>query len=151
MDVLLTGVDVQALQGILGNGVAGHHTADGHAHGQLGLLLHQQAILGLLQTADPAGVGAVVLLLHLVAGQGGLGGVDDDDVVAAVGVGGVGDFALAAQQVGHDDGGLAQGLAGGINDVPLALNGGLVCHISGHGVFLQFIECIALLFRAPLL
>ena len=96
-------------------------------------------------------MGAVVLLLHLVAGQGGLAGVDDDDVVSAVGVGGVGDFTLAAQQVGHDDGGLAQGLAGGINDVPLALNGGLVCHISGHGVFLQFIECIALLFRAPLL
>ena len=137
MLVGVAGIDVQALQGVLGNGVAGHHAADGHAHGQLGLVLHQDAVLGLLQTADPTGVGAIVLLLQLVAGQNRLAGVDDDDVIAAVGVGGIGDFALAAQQVGHDDGGLAQRLAGGVNDVPLALDVGLVCHKSGHGVFLQ--------------
>ena len=69
-------------------------------HGDLGLLLHQQAVLGLLQAAHPAGVGAVVLLLHLVAGEDGLAGVDDDDVVTAVGMGGVGGLALATQQVG---------------------------------------------------
>ena len=133
MIVLLAGVDVQTLQRVLGDDVAGHHAADGHAHGQLGLVLHQDAVLGLLQTTHPAGVGTVVLLLHLVAGQDGLAGVDDDDVVAAVGMGGIGDFALTAQQVGHDDGGLAQRLAGGVNDVPLALDVGLVCHESGHG------------------
>ena len=52
MDVLLTGIDVQALQGVLGHGVAGHHAAHSHAHRKLGLLLHEDAILGLLQTAD---------------------------------------------------------------------------------------------------
>ncbi|CAN4015696.1 hypothetical protein GLDPPO_GLDPPO_16545, partial [Dysosmobacter welbionis] len=30
------------------------HTADSHLHGQLGLLLHQDAVGGLLQAADPA-------------------------------------------------------------------------------------------------
>ena len=151
MLVSITSIDVQTLQGVLGNGVAGHHAADGHAHSQLGLVLHQDAILGLLQTADPTGVSTIVLILHLVTGQNSLAGVDNDDVIAAVSVGGVGDFALAAQQVGDDDSGLAQGLAGGINDIPLALNVGLVCHKSGHGVFPPIYIYIALHFHAPLL
>ena len=57
-----SGIDVQALQGILGHGVLGHHAPDGHPHGNLGLLLHQDAVGGLLQAAHPAGVGAVDLL-----------------------------------------------------------------------------------------
>ena len=57
----------------------------------------------------------------------------------------------AAQQVGDDDGGLAQGLAGGIHDVPLALNVGLVCHESGHGDLPPIYIMCALLFHAPLL
>ena len=87
MLMLLAGVDVQTLQGVLGDDVAGHHATHGHTHGDLGLLLHQQAVLGLLQAAHPAGVGAVVLLLQLLAGQNSLLGVDDHDEVAAVGVG----------------------------------------------------------------
>ena len=97
--MLLAGVDVQTLQGILGDDVAGHHAADGHAHSQLGLVLHQDAVLGLLQTAHPTGVGTIVLLLLLVAGQDSFAGVDDDDVVTAVGVVCVGNLGLAAQQV----------------------------------------------------
>ena len=84
---------------------------------------------------DPAGVRTIVLLLHLVAGEDGLGSVDDDDVVAAVGVRGVGDFALAAEQISRSNGGLAHGLAGSIDDVPLTLDVALVRHKSGHGVF----------------
>ncbi len=93
--MLLAGVDVQTLQGILGDDVAGHHAADGHAHSQLGLVLHQDAVLGLLQTAHPTGVGTIVLLLHLVAGEHSLARVDDDDVVTAVGVGGIGNCCSA--------------------------------------------------------
>mgnify|MGYP003331045341 CR=1 FL=1 len=129
----IAGIDVQTLEAVLGDGVAGHHAADGDAHGKLGLLLHQDAVLGLLETADPTGVGAIVLLLQLLAGENGLGGVDDDDVVAAVGVGRVGGLQLAAQKIGGDDGGLAHGLAGGVQNVPLALDVGLVSHESGHG------------------
>ena len=55
-------------------------------------------------------MGAVVLLLELLAGEDGLFGVDDDDIVAAVHVGGVVDLQLAAEQVGRQSGGLAQGL-----------------------------------------
>ena len=127
-------IDVQPLQGFLADGVLGQHAPDSHLHGQLGLLLHQDAVGGLLQAADPAGVGPVHLLGALLAGQHSLAGVDDDDIVTAVGVGGEGGLGLAAQQVGSPDGGLAQGLARGVQDVPLTLNVGLVCHKSGHGV-----------------
>ena len=48
--------------------------------------------------------------------------VDDDDVVAAVNVRGEIGLQLAAQQVGGDDGGTAQGLVRCVQDVPLALN-----------------------------
>ena len=126
-------VDMQAGQRILGDDVAGHHAADGQEHGQLGLLLHQQAVRGLLQTAHPAGVAAVVLLLQLLAGQNGLLGVDDHDIVAAVGVGGVLRLVLAAQQDGRGGSGLAQGLARRVEDIPLADDVPLVGHKSGHG------------------
>ena len=126
-------VDVQAGQRILGDDVAGQHTADGQLHGQLGLLLHQQAVLGLLEAADPAGVAAVVLLLQLLAGQNSLLGVDDHDEVAAVGVGGELRLVLAAQQGGRSGGSLAQGLARRIEDIPLADDVPLVGHKSGHG------------------
>ena len=134
----LAGVDVQALEGVLGDGVAGHHAADRDAHRELGLLLHEDAVLGLLEAADPAGVSTVILLLHLVAGEDRLGGVDDDDVVAAISVRGVGDLELAAQQIGCRHGGLAHGLAGSVDNVPLTLDVALVRHKSGHGVFPPF-------------
>ena len=135
---------MQALQRILADGVPGHHAADGNAHSGFGLLLHQNAVLGLLQTADPAGVGPIDLLLRLVAGQDSLTCVDDDDVIAAVSMGSVGNLGLAAQQVSSPDSGLAQGLAGSIQDVPLALNVGLVRHKSGHGLFPPYINLISL-------
>ena len=34
--------------------------------------------------------------------------------------------------VGNNDGGVAQGLAGGVHDVPLADDIALICHKSGH-------------------
>ena len=132
--MLITLVQVQAGQRGLAQAVLGQHALHSHLHGQLGLLSHQDAVGGLLQAAHPAGVGAVDLLGALLAGQDSLAGVDDDDVVAAVSVGGVSDFAFAAQQVSSPDSGLAQGLTGGVQDVPLTLNVGLVCHKSGHGV-----------------
>ena len=131
--MLSAAVDVQAGQRILGDDVAGHHAADGHTHGQLGLLLHQQAVGSLLQAAHPAGVGAVILLLQLLAGQNGLLSVDDHDVVTAVGMGSVLGLVLAPQQGGGGGGSLAQGLTSRIEDIPLADDVPLVGHKSGHG------------------
>ena len=77
-------------------------------------------------------MGAVVLLIQLLAGEDGLLGVDDDNAVAAVGVGGKLGLALAPQQVGGDDSGLAHGLAGGVDDVPLPLGAAHFGHERGH-------------------
>ena len=74
--------------------IARHHAADSQLHGQLGALPHQGAVLHFLQAADPAGVGAVILLLQFLAGEDGLLRIDDDDEVAAVGVGVYSGFSL---------------------------------------------------------
>lgn len=63
MVMLGTCENSQALELPLCNGVLLEHAADCDAHSQLGALLHQVLVLGLLEAADPTGVGAVVLLL----------------------------------------------------------------------------------------
>ena len=131
--MLAAAVDLQAAQRVLGDDVAGHHAAHGHAHGQLGLLLHENAVLGLLQPAHIAGVGAVKLLLTLFASENGLLSVDNDHEIAAVSMGGVLGLVLATQQDSGSGGSLAQGLAGGIEDIPLALDAALFCHERRHG------------------
>ena len=113
-------VDVQASESVPAEGVLGQHPPDGQLHGQLGTGLHQGAVLDFLQAAHPAGVGAVVLLIQLLAGEHGLLGVDDDDVVAAVGVGSELGLPLAPQQLSGQRGGLAQGLSGGAAESTLA-------------------------------
>ena len=59
-------------------------------------------------------------------------GIDDDNIVSAINVGSEIDLVLAAQQVGSDHSGTAQGLAGCIDDVPLAHHGLLLGEGSGH-------------------
>ena len=71
---------MQALHGVAGDGVLGHHALDSNAHSNVGLLLHQDAVGGLLQTANPTGVVTIELLLTLLTGQDSLAGVDDDDL-----------------------------------------------------------------------
>ena len=137
MLVSVATIDLQAAQRVLGDDVAGQHAAHSHTHSQLGLLLHQDAVLGLLQTTHVAGVGAVELLLALLAGEDGLVSVDDDDEVAAVGVGGVLGLVLTTQQGSGGGSGLAQRLAGSIENVPLALDVTLVCHKGRHIGFLH--------------
>ena len=130
--MLGAGEDAQTLQLPLGDGVLLQHAADSQTHGQLGLPLHEGLVLGLLQAAGVAGVSTVVLLLELLAGEDGFLGVDDDDVVTAVNVGGVVSLELAAQQVGSQCGGLAHGLAGRVENVPFALHVLFSDHGSGH-------------------
>ena len=122
MDVLRTLEQLQTSHGSSADGVLREHALDGQLHGELGTLGHEGLVLRFLQTADPAGMTAIILLLQLAAGENSLLDVDDDDVVAAVNVRGEIGLQLAAQQVGGDDGGTAQGLVRCVQDVPLALN-----------------------------
>ena len=87
-------------------------------------------------------MGAVVLLLQLLAGEDRLVAVDDDDMVAAVHIGGEGDLVLAAQQHGGFGGNAAEGLARGVDHIPLALGLGGFGESSAHLLFLLiFFSC----------
>ena len=66
------------------------------------------------------------LLLQLLAGQDSLIAVDDDDIVTAVNIGGESGLVLAAQDDSSLGSNAAEGFAGGVDHIPLA-----VSHFSG--------------------
>lgn len=115
-------VDAHAGERFSAERVVRQHALDRHHHGALGVILHQRAVLDLFEAADPAAVMTVELVFQLVAGQHRLGGVDDDNMVAAIDVGREDRLMLAAQKAGNGGGGAAQGLARCVDDIPLALD-----------------------------
>ena len=86
----------------------------------------------LFDAADIAGMLVVDLLLDLAAGQHRLGGVDDDDVVAAIDVRRVGRLMLAAQPHGDKRGETADDETVGIDHHPLLVDFGGLCRIRFH-------------------
>ena len=101
MTVLRARVDAKALQHIRPERVSLQHAADRGRHRE-----GRVHVLGLLHgpLAEAAGVTRVprvFLVLELAAGDLHLGGVDHDDVVAAVQVRRVGRLVLATQDRGH--------------------------------------------------
>ena len=74
------------------------------------------------RAAGEAGVAAIELLITLHAGQNDLLGVDHDDVIAHVDVRSVEGVQLAGEQRGGDGRKASEGLAGGVDQVPLALD-----------------------------
>src|SRR5947209_16875207 len=81
------------------------HALDGLLEHALGMLAFEDLARGaLLDVADIAGVLVIGLLLALATGEDRMLGVDDDDVVAAINVRGVGREVLAAQAHGDDGG-----------------------------------------------
>jgi hypothetical protein len=75
----------------------------------------------------------VHLLLQLVAGQHDLGGVDHDDIVAAIHMGGVGGLVLAAQAHCDDRGQAAHDQAFGVDQDPLLFDLGDFGRVGFHG------------------
>ena len=136
MSVLGTLVAVQAGQSLSTDGVGRDHALDSVGHSQIAVLSHQLAVLDLLQAADELAVGDVELLLGLLAGQDSLVTVDDDDVIAAIDVGGVVDFLLAAQQNSSLSSDVTQALAGCVEQIPLALDFSGLYESSAHIYFL---------------
>ena len=98
------------------------HTLNSQFHGEVALLGHQGAILDFLQVADVAGVVLIQLLVQLVAGENGLIGVDDDDKIASIHMGGEDRLMLASQQGGSLSGYAAQGLVSSVDHIPFAFD-----------------------------
>ena len=130
-------VKLQAGSSGAADGVLGEHALDSQLHGELGALVHQRAVLDILEVANPAGVMIVVLLVELSAGENRLVNVDNDDEIAAVDVRGEINLVLAAQKLGGGDSRAAQGLASCVENVPFSLDGLLLSH-SGHVCFLHW-------------
>src|SRR4051794_5149983 len=78
--------------------VLGEHASDGLLDGALGVLGEELVVGDRRESARVARVAVRLLLLELLTGEGHLLGVDDDDEVTGVDVGGEGRLVLAAEQ-----------------------------------------------------
>jgi hypothetical protein len=116
-------VHLQLGEHLAAEDVLREHSLDRLLDGELGLPVHQVAVRLSREPAGDPGVRVEVLLLQLVAGELHLARVDDDDEIARVAVRGVGRLVLPRQDRRDPAGETPEGLAGGIDDEPLA--GGL--------------------------
>ena len=112
-------VDLQLLGHLATQGALGQHANDGAADSKLGLLSQQLAVLGFLQAANVAAVMVLDLLVQLLAGHDDLIGIDDDDVVTGINIGGVNGLVLTTQDVRNLAGKAAVNLTLSVNDIPL--------------------------------
>ncbi len=118
------------------------HALDGLLEDRFGAAGEQLGVALFTQAAGEAGVTAIQLLRTLHAGEVDLFGIDDDDVVAHIDVGGVEGVGLAGEDAGGVRRKAAKRLTRGVNDEPLALDvystrdrGGLV-QVHGYSLFL---------------
>lgn len=93
-------INAQAGQRIAANDRIRNHAFHGELHCEIRARFHQRAVLDLFEVADIAGMMVIHLLLELVACENGLVSVDNNDMVAAIGIGRKGRLVLAAQQNG---------------------------------------------------
>src|SRR5258708_1627855 len=100
----------------------GKHTLDGlldDGFGATGEKLDERLFA---EAAGKAGVAAIELLVRLEAGEHDLFGIDDNDVITHIDVGGVEDVELAGEDRSGLSGETAERLAAGVEDEPLALD-----------------------------
>ena len=135
--MLRPGVDLELADLRRGEPVLREHALDRLADDLRRPALELLAQRALLQPAGVAGVPAHHLRVELVPRHVDLLGVHDDHEVAGVDVGGVLRLALAAQRVGDLGRESAQGLALGVDEVPVTLDlarlGGVRLHPSRSG------------------
>src|SRR5690554_155933 len=104
------------------NGVLGKHATDGFLDGTRRVLLQHLGVGGCRESARVPRVAVGLLLRQLGAGEGYLLGVDDDDEVAHVHVGGERRLVLAAKQGGGVAGQAAEHYVSCVDDDPVALD-----------------------------
>lgn len=130
MLVLSASVNAESGQSGAAQSRIGQHTLDCKLDSELGLCLHEGAVLDLFHVADIAGVMIIHLLVELVAGEDSLLSVDDDYMIAAVGVRSECGLMLAAKKDGSLNCYLAERLTGSIDDIPLTGDVARFGHIS---------------------
>ena len=107
---------------VSGELVLGQHAFDGVLNRDPRVFLNHFFQFEFGQTTGETAVAIVFLVGKFVAGNLEVLGVNHDYVIAVVNVRGVGDFALAGQFVGNNDGQFAERHGAGVNQPPFALD-----------------------------
>src|SRR5690349_17393715 len=115
-------VDLELPQLLGSEAVVGQHALDGPADDLLRPAGEEVTQGLLLEAAGIPAVALVQLRLELVPGHGDPGGVQDDDVVAAVHVGRIGGLVLALEDVRDPRREAAERLVRRVDDVPASLD-----------------------------
>jgi len=126
MGVFRPGIYMEVAEELGSQAVLREHPFDGLLDHCGGLLDEELARRGDALAAGVPGVADILLVVHLVAGEDHLGGIDDDHIVAAIKMGGVVGLQLAPEHAGHLGRKASQHFVLGIHDHPLFLHGGFV-------------------------
>jgi hypothetical protein len=139
MRVLFAGVDKEFLVHFTAQAVLWQHAFDGPF--DHGIRAAAQEVLGdlFLLSTGVAGEVDVDLVIQFVPCKYHFIGVDHDDKVATVDVGGVVGFVLAAKNSGDLGTHATDGLISTVHDVPVAFNGSLVRVFGGEMQFAHFL------------
>src|ERR1700678_1563223 len=139
MRMLATLVDLKLGGHLTAHLVLGKHALDGLLDDRFGAT-GQELDEGLFaETTGETGVAAIELLVRLEAGEDDLFGIDDDDVIAHIDVGGVEDVELAGEDGGGLGGEAAERFAAGVEHEPLTLNIFAARNGGGHRWFYSLI------------
>ena len=121
-------IDLEAGDSLVSYGVIRQHTLYGVLHCELGLCCHESLVVDLLESADVTGMVIVFLLLKLSARSDSLGSVDYYYEFAAVHMRCELGSVFTAKNVGSERSGLAERLAGSVDNIPLAVDSLFFCH-----------------------
>ena len=117
-------VDLELAEQLSAEGVVGQHPLNGFFDDPLRQASLEMGEALCLHATGAARVAAIELLGGLVATHPNLVGIDHHHEITGIEVGGVSGLVFAPQHLGHFTGQTAEGLVGGINHVPLTVEGG---------------------------
>ena len=116
--VLVSTVDAHFGEDLAAEAVVRDHATDGEGEHLLRAAGSHALGAVTVLAADETGKTGILLVDFLFAGEDGFLGIDDDDVVAIIDVGSVGDFVFPPEEVGSFDGNSTNDALISINDEP---------------------------------
>ena len=139
MRLFRTSVDFKFLHHLLAQSAMREHSPDrfGERFGRV--LRHQSVKRNPAFAADVPRMMEILLLLGLLAGRSDLARIDDDHEIAGIDVRGIDSLVLAHQKTGSGAGNATEGLAFGIDELPLTCDRLGVHHNGFHIVPLKLL------------
>lgn len=139
MRLFRTGVDFEFLHHLLAEGAMREHAPDGFGERFRRVLGKQSVERDPAFTANVTRMMEILLLLGLLAGRSDLARIDDDHEIAGIDVRGIDSLVLAHQKTGSGARNATEGLAFGIDELPLTSDRLGVHHNGFHIVPLKLL------------